>query len=381
VDFQETDEQHMLRDATRRVLEAHSPLTAVRDLTDTDTGHDAQVWRRGADLGWAVLAVAEDVGGAGGDLVDLAIVAEEHGRMTHPGPLAPTALVANAIARLGSPEQRDAVLTSIAEGSATGAWAFAEPRQPWSTAGLRTRAEKTVAGYALTGVKTVVQGAGSARWLLVSTVLDDAPALFLVDTTGTQVSSRRLHTLDITRRFDEVALDGLVVDESALLGSGDDGATQRLLDEATVLVCADSVGAGGRLLEMTVDYVKVREQFGRPLGSFQAVKHKCANMRMWHKASWVATYHAAMALAAGTADASVAASTAKAYTSDAMSRLAGEALQTHGGIGFTWEHDLHLYLRRIKTDEVLYGDPALHRRRLCDHLVAGRADHTVTARG
>jgi alkylation response protein AidB-like acyl-CoA dehydrogenase len=369
VDFQETDEQQMLRDATRRVLESHAPLSAVRELADSEAGYDAQVWRRGADLGWAVLAVDDAVGGAGGDLVDLAIVAEEHGRMAQPGPLVPTALVAHAVARLAASGHRDEVLASIADGTATGAWAFAEPRAPWSTAGVRARAEKTAAGYALSGVKTVVQGMGSARWLLVSALLDDAPALFLVDTTDLQVRSRRLHTLDITRRFGEVTLDGLVVGPDALLNSGDDVATQRLLDEAAVLVCADSVGAGGRLLSMTVDYAKVREQFGRPIGGFQAVKHKCADMRTWHRAAWVATYHAAMTLAAGRTDASVAASTAKAYASDAMSRLSGEALQIHGGIGFTWEHDLHLYLRRIKTDEVLYGGPALHRRRLCDHLV------------
>jgi alkylation response protein AidB-like acyl-CoA dehydrogenase len=230
-------------------------------------------------------------------------------------------------------------------------------------------AEKTADGYQLSGVKTVVQGAGSARWLLVTALLDGAPAGFVLDTEATPVPTRRLQTLDITRRFDEVSLDGVVVDQSRLLGGPDEAAAQRLLDEAAVLTCADAVGAGTRLLEMTVDYAKVRVQFGRAIGSFQAVKHKCANMRLWLQGSRVATYYAAMCLATDTADASIAAAVAKSFTSEAISRLAGEALQVHGGIGMTWEHDLHLFLRRVKTDEVLYGDPALHRARLCDHLV------------
>jgi alkylation response protein AidB-like acyl-CoA dehydrogenase len=188
------------------------------------------------------------------------------------------------------------------------------------------------------------------------------------------VNTRRLQTLDITRRFDEVQLDGLEVEPSTLLAQADESQTQRLLDEAAVLTCADAVGAGLRLLEMTVDYAKVREQFGRPIGSFQVIKHKCADMRIRARAAWVTTYRAAMSLAADAPDASVLTAAAKAYTSEAMSRLAGEALQVHGGIGFTWEHDLHLYLRRIKTDEVIYGDPSLHRRRLTDHLVSAASD-------
>ena len=179
-----------------------------------------------------------------------------------------------------------------------------------------------------------------------------------------------MQTVDVSRPFDEVQLEDVVVDPSMLLGGPDDSATQRLLDEGALLTCADAIGVGAQLLEMTVDYAKVRVQFDRPIGSFQAVKHKCANMRMWLQGSWVATYHAAMSLATDAADASRAVSVAKSYTSDAISRLAGEALQIHGGIGMTWEHDLHLYLRRAKTDEVLYGDSALHRYELCKQLVA-----------
>jgi alkylation response protein AidB-like acyl-CoA dehydrogenase len=227
VDFHESDEQRQLRDATRRLLEARSPLSAVRTLSDSDRGHDEDVWRRGADLGWSVLAVPEDIGGAGGTLTDLTVVAEEHGRMVHPGPLVPTALVAHAVSRLGTPEQQAAVLGSIGKGTATGAWAVVEPGGGWALDGLKARAEKSASGYALHGVKTAVAGAGAAQWVLVTAVLDDRPALFLLDTTVVPLTMRRLQTLDITRRFDEVQLEGVELEPAALLSQADDSTRRR----------------------------------------------------------------------------------------------------------------------------------------------------------
>jgi alkylation response protein AidB-like acyl-CoA dehydrogenase len=373
VDFELSDEQVLLRDASRRLLETHSPLTEVRRLADTDNGFDPEVWARGAELGWPVLAVSEDAGGAGGDLVDLAIVAEELGRMVHPGPLQPTSIVAIAAARHADPSLRDGVLESIADGSATGAWAFAELAAPWSLAGIRSTAVKTAGGYQLSGTKTAVHGGVGARWMLITARVDGAPATFLLDTERTAIPTRSLAALDLTRRLAEVDLDGTVVDESARLGAADETATQRLLDEATLLVCADAIGIGAYLLAATVEYAKVRVQFDRPIGSFQAIKHKCATMRIWLQASQAATYYAAMALAEDAPDASKATSVAKAYTSDAINRLAAEALQVHGGIGMTWEHDLHLYLRRAKSDGILCGDASLHRLRLCDQVSAAGA--------
>jgi alkylation response protein AidB-like acyl-CoA dehydrogenase len=373
VDFELSDEQLLLRDASRRLLEAHSPLTEVRRLADTDTGFDPEVWARGAELGWPILAVDEAAGGAGGDLVDLAIVAEELGRMVHPGPLQPTSIVAIAAARHADLGLRDQVVESIADGSATGAWAFAELGSPWSLAGIRSTATKTTGGYELSGTKTAVHGAVGARWMLITALLDGAPASFLVDTDRTPVPTRSLAALDLTRRLADVDLDGIVVEESARLGAADESATQRLLDEATLLVCADAIGVGAHLLAATVEYAKVRVQFDRPIGSFQAIKHKCATMRIWLQASQAATYYAAMALAENAPDARKATSVAKAYVSDAINRLAAQALQVHGGIGMTWEHDLHLYLRRAKSDGILCGDATLHRLRLCDQVSAGGA--------
>ena len=183
----------------------------------------------------------------------------------------------------------------------------------------------------------------------------------LVERSRTAVEPRR--TLDETRRWYDVVFDGVRV-RAADVVAADEADIQWLTDAAAVLSAADSLGAGERLLEMTVGYVKVREQFGRPLGSFQSVKHKVADMLTTLKGARAATYYAAMALDAGVAGATVAASVAKAFTAEGVAALAGEALQTHGGIGFTWEHDLHLYLRRAKVNEMLYGAPAEHYERL-----------------
>jgi alkylation response protein AidB-like acyl-CoA dehydrogenase len=369
VDFELSDEQVLLRDSTRRLLESATPISEVRRLADSDTRYDATAWARGVELGWPVLALPESAGGVGGDFVDLTIVAEEHGRAVNPGPIGGTALVAIAAARHAPDALRDEIVASVSDASETAAWAFAEPRRPWNIGGLRATATKTGDGFQLAGTKTAVEGAVGARWLLVTTLLDDAPANFLIDTTATPVPVRATETLDITRRFGEIDLDGVVAPESTLLAGADEESVQRLLDEAAVLVCADAVGVGEHLLQASVEYAKVRVQFGRPIGSFQAIKHKCANMRLWLQGSRVATYFAAMSLAAGTDDAAAAAATAKAYVSDAIRQLAAEALQVHGGIGMTWEHDLHLYYRRAKTDEILSGDTTLHRQRLTDATV------------
>jgi alkylation response protein AidB-like acyl-CoA dehydrogenase len=233
-------------------------------------------------------------------------------------------------------------------------------------------AQEPDGSFRLTARKTVVQDAANARWILAAARLDGETALFLVDRDSAGVSVRGQHTLDVTRNFYEVILDDVTVPAERRLAGGAD-LVQRVYDEGAVLTCSDALGAGERLLAMTVEYAKVRVQFGRAIGSFQAVKHKCATMRMQLQGARAATYYAAMAADAGAPDASRAASVAKAYVSEAMSTLAGEALQVHGGIGFTWEHDLHLYLRRIKVDEVLYGDPRSHQERLCALLLSARS--------
>jgi alkylation response protein AidB-like acyl-CoA dehydrogenase len=357
VDFELTEEQAALRAVSRGLLAANCPPQRVRSLAAAGRDVDEKLWARGAELCWTGLAIPAEHDGAGQGLVELCLVAEEIGRAAAPGAFADTALTGLALARLGRPE----LLAALAAGDLTASLAF-----HGSVTGRYDGAELVLGGRA-----SAVQAAAAADWLLVTAAVPsttptpatagDHRRLVLVERSRTAVVPRR--TLDETRRWYDVVLDGVRIPAADVL-AGAEPDLRWLTDAAAVLSAADSLGVGERLLEMTVSYVKVREQFGRPLGSFQSVKHKVADMLTTLKGARAATYYAAMALDAGVADATKAASVAKAFTAEGVAALAGEALQTHGGIGFTWEHDLHLYLRRAKVNEMLYGAPAEHYERL-----------------
>ncbi|TQM11376.1 acyl-CoA dehydrogenase family protein [Pseudonocardia kunmingensis] len=374
MDFELSDEQAMLRAASRDLLSDHSPVDVVRAQMER-AANDAEdvdpvLWRLAGELGWPGLAVVEEHGGTGQGLIELALVAEEVGRAAARVPLLPTALVGRAVARGGPAQLQAEVLPALAAGSAWASWAVAEPRSPWALDGVHATARVDGDATVLHGVKTLVQDAGGARWLLVTALRDGAPESFLVDREAPGVSVRRQQVLDLTRAFYEVRLDGVRVPRERHLSGGATD-VQRLLDDASVLRSAEALGVMDRMLELTVEYMKVRVQFGRPLGTFQAVKQKCATMAMLVHGTRAATYYAAMATDAGTTDAARAACVAASYSGAATGDVAGDSLQLHGGIGFTWEHDLHLYLRRAKVDGVLYGDAAVHRDRLCGLVSAG----------
>ena len=352
MDFELTQEQAALREVSRGLLAVNCPPQVVRSLAAAGQDVDEKLWERGAELGWTGLAVPEEHDGAGQGLVELCLVAEEIGRAAAPGAFTDTALTGLALARLGRPE----LLAALAAGDLAASLAF-----HGSVTGRYDGSDLVLGGRA-----SAVQAAAAADWLLVtaavpSTTGDQGRRLALVKRARTAVEPRR--TLDETRRWYDVVLDGVRIPAADVVAEAEPD-LQWLTDAAAVLSAADSLGVGERLLEMTVGYVKVREQFGRPLGSFQSVKHKVADMLTTLKGARAATYYAAMALDAGVGDATTAASVAKAFTAEGVAALAGEALQTHGGIGFTWEHDLHLYLRRAKVNEMLYGAPAEHYERL-----------------
>lgn len=371
MDFELSSEQTTLREISRQVLGKHCSSEQVRALADQDQDVPGELWRAGSELGWTGLAVPEQHGGAGQGLVELCLAAEEIGRAAAPGPFLPTALVGLAVARYGAVDLQDTVLSDLAEATTSATWALAEPGGSWHPRSVRTEAVRDRGEIRLNGRKVAVQDAGSATWLLVTAVLDGAPVSVLVPGSADGIALREQRTLDRTRSFYEVRFsDVRVPAQRGLLAATAEH--DRLCEIGAVLTAADALGAGERLLEMTVDYAKVREQFGRAIGSFQAVKHKCADMLIATQAARATTYHAAMAIAADDSGAPRAASAAKATTCERMSRLAGEALQTHGGIGFTWEHDLHLYLRRVKADETLHGSPEAHHERLCSLLLIGR---------
>jgi alkylation response protein AidB-like acyl-CoA dehydrogenase len=351
VDFELTEEQAALREVSRGMLAVSCPPQLVRSLAKAGQDVDDKLWQRGAELGWIGLAVPEEHDGAGQGLVELCLVAEELGRAAAPGAFLDSALIALVLARRG----QDELVRALAEGGLKASLAH-----HGSVAGSYEADELVLSGRA-----TAVQAAAAADWLLVTAASDQGTRLVLVDRARASVEPRR--TLDETRRWYDVVLDGVRVRAADVL-TADEAEIQWLTDACAVLTAADSLGVGERLLDMTVGYVKVREQFGRPLGSFQSVKHKVADMLTTLKGARAATYYAAMALDAGVADATVASSVAKAFTGEGVAVLAGEALQTHGGIGFTWEHDLHLYLRRAKVNEVLFGAAAEHYERLVSLL-------------
>ncbi|MFT4289116.1 acyl-CoA dehydrogenase family protein [Nocardioides sp.] len=348
MDFELSEEQAMLRDVSRSMLASSCPAELVREIAAAEGDLDEKLWRLASEIGWPGLAVPEEYDGAGQGITELALVAEELGRAAAPGPFVETALTAATLARSAGVSLP---IDGLLDGSLK------------ATLAHHGAATLTEAGadLVLSGRLRAVQAAAGADWLLVTASrAGGGRALAVVEAHRTTRTRRR--TLDQTRGWYDVELDDLRLPAGHLV-SADAAEIDRLVDAATVLTAADALGVGERLLEMSVDYVKVREQFDRPLGTFQSVKHKVSDMLTTLKGARAAVYHAAMSLDAGVRTAPLATSVAKAFTGG-ISRLAGEALQTHGGIGFTWEHDLHLYLRRAKVDEVLFGAPSEHHERI-----------------
>jgi alkylation response protein AidB-like acyl-CoA dehydrogenase len=375
VDFRFDDDQALLRETTRRFLDNRHPLAALRPVLEADEVVDLDVWREGGALGWTAMLIDPDHGGGSvtdQPLIDLVALAEELGRVLHPFPLLPTNVVADAIGRFGTEEQRKGLLPGLAAGDLVAAWCLTADGSPDADA-VEVTASPTDDGFRLDGVARYVHGATVAGLLLVAARVEAGLAHLLVPMGTAGVAVRRLDGLDLTRRLGEVRFAGASIGADAVLADGPwaDALLGRALSVATVVQAAEAVGAAEHLFEATVQYAKDRVQFGRPIGSFQAIKHRLADLFITVAAMRAATHDAALALSEGTADAAEAVAVAGSYVADAFAHLCGEALQLHGGIGFTWEHDVHLFVRRAKVDQVLYGEPAWHRERLVRLLEAG----------
>jgi alkylation response protein AidB-like acyl-CoA dehydrogenase len=366
VDFGFGEDQELLRATTRRFLAEHQSLAEVRRTIEEPEVFDTDLWRQGAALGWTAMLIPPENGGGSvteQPLVDLIVLAEELGRTLNPGPFVPCNVVAGAVARFGTEAQAAESLPLLASGEATAAWCLSGDGSPQPDA-MEVRAVVEGAAWRLDGVARYVQEAEHASLLLV--VAQDpegAVCSFLVPCPGAGLSVRTLSALDVTRRFAEVRFEGVTIPAASVLPGGQD-AVDYCVSLATVLQSAESVGAADVLFESTVDYLKKRVQFGRTIGSFQAIKHRLADLVLQVEAMRAAAHYAALAFGDGLGDAAEAVSTAGAYVDDTFARICGEALQLHGGIGFTWEHDVHLFTRRAKVNQVLYGDGAWHRERL-----------------
>ncbi|MHB1445230.1 MAG: acyl-CoA dehydrogenase family protein [Acidimicrobiales bacterium] len=371
-----TEDQSFFQETARRFLEAEAPVSYARRLIDDPAGFDPAVYARAAELGWLAPLAPEDFGGGSVSsraVADLAIVAEETGRTLFPGPLLESNLAAAAIARLGSDDQKARYLSDLVSGRITAALAWSSGEDGWPGAGAGAGADAGVwaepttdAGWRLSGVRHLVPYGSAVDLLVVAAILRSGVAgLFLVPADSTGVTSQKMETFDLSRRLSSIELAGADLPGSTLLGAGaaDGSELDRLLILASVLQCAETVGAMERCFEMTLDYAKARRAFGRPIGSFQAIKHRLADMVLWLEWSKAAVEAAVDALDAGTGEAE-AASVAKSVIGEHGPLLVRSAVQVHGGIGYTWEHDVHLFLRRVEANAFLYGSTDFHRSRL-----------------
>jgi len=356
-----TDEQNQLRTAVRKFCADNFDEQSVRRLMESDPPFDAKVWARlGAELGVLGLPVSEEDGGVGGTLVDQAVAVEELGASLACGPVFGTVFLAiPALVAASAGQARDALIAELVEGRRTAA--FAVPDR----AGALGEVSVTADGDSLTGTVERVVDAGAADDLLVAATNADGLALYAVDASATGVQRTPLVTLDLTRPQATVQLSSA----PGRLIAGPDEA-ERVIEHAlqvgSALLAVEQVGAAQHLLDLSVDYAKSRLQFGRQIGSFQAIKHKLADLLVDLEHARSAAYHSVWAIADGSDDPALSASIAQATCSAALSRIAADTIQVHGGIGFTWEHQAHLYFKRAATDAALLGSAEQHRDRVAE---------------
>jgi alkylation response protein AidB-like acyl-CoA dehydrogenase len=375
VNFSFSDDQILLRNSVRAALDEQCKPEHVRAMFDDPKGYSAELWGEMAKLGWLGLPFPEEQGGAGLGLVELALVMEEMGRAAYPGPFFATVVLGGLGIMLGgSPAQRDKWLSAIAAGKARATAALLEEHLDWDPASITATAAESGGGWTLSGLKRFVPWAHVADVVLVPARSPEGLSLFLVDPKASGVTLKPMVGIDLVSRWSEMRLDKVAVGADALLGqAGTAGPLlESLLRRAAVMSSAEMLGAARRCLDMSVEYAKVREQFGQPIGSFQAIRHRCAEMLLEVENAHAAVYYAAWALTAGAEDAAVASSICKAYVSEAARKVCGDSIQVHGGIGFTWEYDLHLYMKRAKALEPLYGDTEYHRELIARHVTSSR---------
>jgi alkylation response protein AidB-like acyl-CoA dehydrogenase len=372
MNFGFNEEQELLRNTARKFFENECGSDTVRRLMETPEGISAELWKKLAEQGWLGLIYPEQYDGTGLGLVDLVVLMEEMGRAVAPGPYFSTVLLGGlAILEAGGDAQKKEWLPRIAAGDKRVALAWMEPSAQLGPAGVTLTAVKRGETFTLSGTKLFVHDAHTADALVVAARTRpgagaDGVSLFLLPkgTKGLEVTL--LPTMDQTRKLCEVACSDVTVGADALLGAAGAGwaPLSRVLDRATVALCAEMCGGAQKVLDMTVEYAKIRQAFGRPIGSYQGVKHRAADMLVDVENSKSITYYAAWALDENSPEAPLAVSMAKAYVSDAYRRVAAGGIQLHGGIGFTWEHDLHLYFKRAKGSEFTFGDATHHRERV-----------------
>ncbi len=381
--FSFTEDQEALRESARVFLADQSSSERVRAAMESERGYDHDVWTRVAqEMGWTAITVPEDHGGLGLGYVELVALLEEMGAHVLCSPFFESiCLGANAIMVGADDRQKSEHLPGIASGDTIATLAFTEKNGRWDASGVSATARRDGSDYVLEGVKDFVPAGNAADLLVVAARRPgssgtDGIGLFAVPSNSAGVERTALPTMDQTRRQATVALNGVRVPASSLLGGNEEAwpAVEKTLQRAAVARAAEQAGGADRCLDMTVQYAKERVQFGRQIGSFQAVKHKCADMLLRVESARSAAYYAGWAASVDDAELPVLASLAKSYCSDAYFHCAADSIQIHGGVGFTWEYDVHIHFKRAKSTETLLGSPAYHRELIANGIGLGRGN-------
>ncbi len=369
MNFAFTEEQEELRKTVRGFLDAKSPETAVREQMETEAGYDAAVWTQMAEqMGLQGLVIPEEHGGSGYGFVELGIILEEMGRALLCAPFFSTVVLAGqTLIHSGDSAAQAAHLPGIASGETIATLAYTEPSGKWDEAGITMQATASGDGFTLNGTKMFVIDGHTANLIIVAARTGKGVSLFTVAGDAAGLTRTALSTMDQTRKQAKLEFANT---PASLLGTEGEGWTVlgKVLDLAAVALAAEQVGGAQKVLDMAVEYAKVRVQFGRPIGSFQAIKHKCADMLLEVESAKSAAYYGMWCAAELNDELPSVASLAKAYCSEAYFHAAAENIQIHGGIGFTWEHPAHLYFKRAKSSELLFGDPTYHRELLAQRI-------------
>ncbi len=368
-----SEEQEMLKNFARDFLEKEVPEKYVRDMEEDEKGYSPEVWSKMAEQGWQGLIIPEDNGGTGLGFLDLIVLLEEFGRALVPGPFIATTLAAIALLEGGSNEQKQQYLPRIASGEAIATLAITEPSARWDAEGIQLQATRGANGYTLNGTKLFIPDAHVADLLVVAARTggsgESGVSLFIVDAKSPGISTEVLKTIASDKQC-EVKFENVQVPAANLLGAEGQGwdTLQKVMLKATVMECAYLVGLAQMDFEISVNYAKERVQFGRPIGSFQAIQHKCADMVTDVDGARFIMYRAAWSVAEGEPDAALNVHMAKAWCSEATRRVVAHGQQIHGGIGFTKDYKIQLFFRRQKRSELMWGDADFHREKVADAL-------------
>lgn len=374
----ESPEKALFVSTTQAFVEKEAPLRRVRELHAAGVSFDPAWWQRAAELGWTSLLVPEELGGgsvSGSGFADLAMVAEQLGKVVAPGPLYPVSVVLAALAEEAGGHPHAATIESLMSGATVASWAVSEPGRGWAPLQPSVTATLTESGYRIDGCKDRVEAGAQSAVLLVVARCGDGVRQFLVPTDAVGVQVVPQQSIDLVKHYARVQFDGVVVEQAAAVGSAADtpALIERQSQLAQVLQCAEVVGILQTVFDFTVQWALDRHTFGRPLASYQALKHVFADMKLWLEACRATTAAAVADVAARAPAAGLSASIAKSYVGETAGRIVQACVQMHGGIGVTWEHDLHLYLRRVALYRSTFGTPEEHNLRVYEAEKASRS--------